>query len=100
LKISLGGPIRVSYEPRELASTEEEVELKENDTEVGYYEGNGLELAHVVREQVLLALPMQKLCREECQGICPVCGANRNETTCECKPPHLEERWAALKGLK
>ena len=100
LEIPLSGPIRVSYEPRELESSKEEVELTENDVEVGYYEGNGLELADVVREQVLLALPMQKLCRPDCQGICPTCGANRNETACECKPPHVEERWAALKSLK
>jgi uncharacterized protein len=67
---------------------------------VSYYEGDGLDLADVVREQVLLALPMQKLCRPDCQGICPVCGVNRNETTCQCKLQQVDERWAALKNLK
>ena len=80
---------------------DDEVEISEKDAEVSYYEGDGLNLADVVREQVLLALPMQKLCRPECQGICPTCGINRNETPCQCNVnAKVDERWAALKSLK
>ena len=77
-----------------------EVELDEGEIEIGFYPGPGIELADVIREQVLLALPMHRLCREDCRGICPVCGANRNESACACETRAADERWAALRGLK
>jgi uncharacterized protein len=100
ITVPLSGPFRVSYEPRENEPVDDEVEISEKDAEVSYYEGDGLNLADVVREQILLALPMQKLCRADCQGICPTCGINRNETACQCKTQQGDERWAALKSLK
>ena len=101
ITVPLSGPFRISYEPRENEPVDDEVEISEKDAEVSYYEGDGLNLADVVREQVLLALPMQKLCRPECQGICPICGINRNETPCPCNAQaEVDERWAALKSLK
>jgi uncharacterized protein len=50
----------------------EEVEIGARETEVGFYEGDGLELKEILRERVLLALPMQRVCRQDCKGICPV----------------------------
>lgn len=76
-----------------------EAELDEDDSEVGFYEGSGLELRDVVRENVLLALPMQKVCAETCKGICPVCGKNRNQEDCHCEVKAADDRWAALKNL-
>jgi uncharacterized protein len=49
----------------------EEVAVNEEDAEIGFYAGGGLELEDVLREQVLLSLPMQKICRQDCKGICP-----------------------------
>lgn len=100
ITMPLDGPVELSYEPGGTEVTEGEIEVSESDPEVGYYEGDGLELADVVREQVLLALPMQKLCRPDCQGICPTCGQNRNESACQCKSEQTDDRWAALQGLK
>jgi len=77
----------------------DEVEIDEGEAEIGFYEGLGLELADVIKEQVLLALPMQKICREDCKGICPVCGANRNEVACDCHIELADDRWRALKNL-
>lgn len=77
----------------------DEVKIDEGEAEIGFYEGLGLELADVIKEQVLLALPMQRICREDCKGICPVCGANRNETLCECHEEPADDRWRALKNL-
>ena len=54
---------------------------------VGYYDGDRLDLGEVVREQVLLALPLKPLCREDCRGLCPRCGQNRNLGPCGCPPP-------------
>ena len=65
---------------------EEEVEIDEGEAELGFYQGGGMELEDILREQILLAMPMQRVCREDCKGICPTCGGNRNETPCDCKP--------------
>lgn len=78
----------------------EEKELGEDEAQMGFYEGDGLELNDVLREQVLLALPMQRICREDCKGICPVCGQNRNQKECRCQSETVDDRWAALKQLK
>jgi len=59
-----------------------------------------IELAEVVREQILLAIPNQVLCREDCKGLCPKCGSNRNLIDCKCADDEIDPRWAALKGLK
>ena len=68
------------------------------EAEIDFYE-DGLELEDILREQVLLALPMQRVCSETCKGICPSCGKNRNETACDCKPV-VDDRWAALRNLE
>jgi len=77
----------------------DEFEIDEGEAEIGFYEGLGLELADVIKEQILLALPMQRVCSEACKGICPVCGANRNEVACECQVKLADDRWTALKNL-
>jgi uncharacterized metal-binding protein YceD (DUF177 family) len=65
---------------------EEDVELSDRDVVVGYYAGDQLDLGEVVREQVLLAVPLKPLCREDCLGLCPRCGKNRNAGSCGCPP--------------
>ena len=77
-----------------------EIEVGDEEAEMGFYEDGGLELADVLREYVLLALPMQRVCKESCKGICPVCGQNRNLKNCECHAEVTDDRWAALKMLK
>jgi uncharacterized protein len=90
-------PGGVDNEPGEHAITEDE-------TEIGYYEDSGLLLEDAVREQVLLALPGRVLCRQDCRGLCPQCGANRNESidgeaSCKCEEQPVDRRWNALAGL-
>jgi len=87
------------YEPMSRLERAEEVEIGAREADVGFYEGVGLELKEILRERVLLALPMQRVCREECRGICPGCGQNRNECDCGCQAKPVDERWAALKQL-
>jgi uncharacterized protein len=89
------------YRPASYIAREEEVELDEGEAEIGFYEGKGLELGDILREQVMLALPMQRVCSEDCKGICPVCGGNRNEATCDCRVENTDDRWgAALRNLE
>ncbi|MBZ5727816.1 MAG: DUF177 domain-containing protein [Acidobacteriia bacterium] len=87
------------YRPMSVIAKDEEVEIDEGEAEIGFYEGGGLELEDILREQVLLALPMQRVCSAVCQGICPVCGQNRNETACACTIESGDDRWGALRKL-
>jgi uncharacterized protein len=76
-----------------------EASIDESELEMGFYEGSGLELAGVVSEQILLSLPMQRICRADCRGLCPLCGQNRNATTCGCQPQPIDNRWNALRDI-
>jgi uncharacterized protein len=88
------------YLPADEAATSPENEVGEGGIEVGYYEGVGLSLNDVLREVVLLALPMQLICTEGCKGICPQCGENRNERECDCHPAAVDDRWSKLKNFR
>lgn len=77
-----------------------EKEVEEAAVEVGFYEGSGLELNDVLREVVLLDLPMQTVCREDCKGICPSCGGNRNQQMCDCHAETVDDRWNQLKKFR
>jgi uncharacterized protein len=87
------------YEPVEAGPAHAEVALDAGESETDFYEGEGPELEDVLREQILLALPMQRICREDCRGICPVCGENRNVVMCVCQAKAPDDRWAALRDL-
>ena len=87
------------YQPASDSPSEDEVKIDEGEAEIGFYE-EGLELEDLLREQVLLALPMQRVCSESCKGICPTCGKSRNEAACECQPEAVADRWGALRDLK
>jgi uncharacterized protein len=88
------------YKPATVIQRTEEVEIDEGEAQIGFYENGGLELEEVLREQVLLALPMQRVCSEDCKGICPVCGKNRNEAECGCRVENHDHRLGALRNLK
>lgn len=77
-----------------------EVRLDAGDTETSFYTGDGIELEEVLREHILLMLPMQKLCREDCKGICPQCGQNQNIALCSCDARPGDDRWLALREVK
>ncbi len=88
------------YRSTAYSPEKEEVNVEDAESEVGFYEGDGLDLSDVIREQVLLSLPMHRICRENCKGICAICGQNRNITACECHLAAKDDRWAGLKDLK
>ena len=74
--------------------------ISTGETEIGYYQGDSLALEDVLREQVLLSLPVRTLCKPECKGLCPRCGANRNLQPCSCDVGPTDPRWTALEGLR
>jgi uncharacterized protein len=90
----------LSYTPLPKQSKPEEERLKEDESELGFFAGEGLFLADVLREQVLLALPMKVICQSDCRGLCANCGANLNHEECRCETHATDPRLAPLARLK
>jgi len=88
------------YRPLGADAGRDELSITDAEAEISYYEGEGLPLEDVVREQVLLAAPLKVTCREDCKGLCPHCGKNLNEEQCSCAVELEEPRWAALKDIR
>lgn len=88
------------YQPRALNAGEGEHEIAEDDLATAYYDNDEIDLGQLIQEQVYLSLPMKPLCTSTCQGLCPVCGTNRNRSTCTCQTHWEDPRLAALKALK
>jgi uncharacterized protein len=76
------------------------VELHEDDLDIGFYDGAGIDVNDLFWEQVALALPVKLLCAEECRGVCPRCGGNRNRGECDCPEPPTEGPFDSLVSLK
>jgi uncharacterized protein len=74
----------LAHEAGQEQEEEDEVELSDRDVVVAYYEGDRLDLGEVIREQIVLAVPLTRLCREDCRGLCPHCGVDRNQQGCTC----------------
>jgi uncharacterized protein len=74
--------------------------LRIEDLEFSLYDGDVVDLTPLIREQMLLALPTRPLCREDCRGLCPRCGANRNEHDCGCSLETGDARLAVLRTIK
>jgi len=88
------------YRPLGADAGRDELSVTDAEAEIGYYQGEGLMLEDVLREQVLLALPLKVTCREDCKGLCPQCGKNLNQEQCSCSIEVEDPRWAALKEVR
>ena len=73
-------------------------DLEDADEEL--FNGKTIDLDPILREQVLLALPMRVVCREDCNGLCATCGQNLNEAKCGCEQRVVDPRLAVLKDIK
>jgi uncharacterized protein len=71
-----------------------------DELDAGWYRGSEIDLRHYLREVVALALPVQPLCREDCRGLCPHCGADRNVETCSCAKASPDSPFAVLRKLQ
>jgi uncharacterized protein len=96
-------PVDAAFDLRYLPvadrSSEDEQEVAEEDVDISYYKDDQIDLSDLLREQFYLVLPMKPLCQEDCRGLCPQCGVNRNTGTCDCGPAWEDPRLAPLKGL-
>jgi uncharacterized protein len=88
------------YRPLASIRNEEQVRLAEDDTGLGFFEGEGLFLADALAEQVNLAIPLKAICRSDCRGLCQYCGANLNLEECHCQSHAADPRLADLARVK
>jgi uncharacterized protein len=99
VRSGLQGHFDLVFRPLGADAGPPERSISADEAEIGYYQGSGLLLEDVLREQVLLSLPARTLCREGCKGLCPRCGRNLNSETCACDPAPADPRWSALSDL-
>ena len=96
-------PVAVGFDLRYLPQTEnrgeDEREVQEDDLTTAFYQEETINLGDLVREQLYLTLPMKPLCRTECRGLCPECGADLNAVTCGCAARWEDPRLAPLRAL-
>jgi uncharacterized protein len=93
-------PFNVAFVTEENYTQDAEAELRAGDLDVAVFGGEKIDLAELAREQIILNLPVRFLCSEECKGLCPKCGANKNTVNCNCEEKEIDPRWSALKNLK
>jgi len=97
-------PVSTDFELEYISGSEYEssdvAELTEAEMSVSVFDGAAIDVDEIVKEQILLAVPTRMLCREDCKGICPQCGTDRNTGECNCVTEDIDPRWAALKNLK
>src|SRR5687767_7400889 len=67
--------------------------LTEAELSVSVFDGEAIDVDEIVKEQIVLAVPTRMLCREECKGICPECGIDRNTGECKCITDDIDPRW-------
>jgi uncharacterized protein len=91
--------ITLKPKPHAIGPMPEDVELKPEELDEYFYEGDAIDLNEIFREQILLALPMYPRCTDSCRGLCVVCGTNLNQAQCECDRGEVDPRWAALKSI-
>ena len=100
LEVGLGIDVEEEFQPTVDVVTGRHLVMEEEDEALWIDVHHILDLSEVIRQDLLLALPMHPLCKEDCAGICPVCGQNLNEGPCDCITSEVDPRWSALLSLK
>ena len=98
-QLVIGVDIDLLYLPFSGNNGEGDVRIEESDLRTAYYRDEQIDLGQLVTEQLQLALPMKLLCRGDCQGLCSVCGGNRNQHVCQCVEAWKDPRLTELKHL-
>ncbi len=78
----------------------EEIDLQAEEIGMIQFQGNEIDLRNAIQEEVVMVLPMRTLCRADCKGLCPHCGADLNQGGCGCERPFVNPQFAVLKGMK
>jgi len=100
----LTAPVQADFDlllaPAPSGEAPAEEELSAQQLDVDFYSGETVDLEAIIREQIILLIPLKPLCQEDCRGLCPHCGANRNRETCSCPAEKSGSPCASLAKLK
>lgn len=91
--------IFTTYHPISELLSDEVYELHEEEMEVDFYSGDELDVDALIEEEIILSIPMKPLCKTDCKGLCPSCGADLNIKECGCAQDNIDERFEVLKKL-
>ena len=89
----------VEYVPTSEYEAQQSPALTESDLNVTVFDGQVVDIDDLVTEELLLAVPDHPVCKDDCKGFCPVCGADKNSVNCGCETREVDPRWAGLKEL-
>lgn len=96
--LSLTPEFDISLSPAQFRDFPAELELQKEDLDKEFYDGEVIDLDAIIKNQIILAMPFSPLCREDCKGLCPHCGINKNQETCQCSDKEFVD--PRLSGLK
>ena len=92
--------VRIFAEPPDSRDPREREEVREDDLGIVYHDGQSVDLTDEIRQVLLVEVPWHPICRPDCRGLCPHCGANRNGDACACAEDPIDPRWRALLDLR
>jgi uncharacterized protein len=99
MELPIDTKFKVEYVTPATYNASDIAELDEDDLAVSVFDGELINIDEIVREQVLLAVPSQAICDENCKGLCPKCGIDLNVASCACQETEINPRWQGLKEL-
>lgn len=89
-----------SRQSPQVSALDEEYELSEDEVGLIVFDGDTIDLRSPIEQELIMALPQHPLCRDDCPGLCPVCGVDLNQQQCDCSSPQFHGALAALKNFK
>jgi uncharacterized protein len=92
--------LRFEPRPEVPLPEDEEIEIPPDELDVEFYTERSIPLRYLALEQIQLSIPMKPLCDDNCLGLCPHCGVNRNRETCACEESMVDDRWGALAAIR
>ena len=99
VELAVDSRFKLEYVTADEYKTQQDAELTIEDLDLNVFDGEVIDIDALVAEELLLAAPDHLLCKEDCKGICPVCGSDRNAADCGCDTSEVDPRWAGLKEL-
>ncbi len=99
IEFPIDSAFKVEYVSTEEYRTQQDAELAEEDMDLAIFDGEAIDIDALVAEEVFLAVPDHRVCSDDCKGICPGCGADRNNVACACDTEDVDPRWSGLKKL-
>lgn len=99
VELPVSSKFKLKYVSKQDYEAERAVELSEEDLDLSVFDGEAIDIDALVTEEILLAVPDHLLCQDDCKGICPQCGIDRNSADCGCDNTEVDPRWSGLKEL-